>query len=146
MIVLDTNIVSEVWRPKPNSLVIAWLDAQSASSLYLCTPVLAELRYGIELLAEGARKIRVRALVDQLETDTYRDRILPLDTTAAAEFGRLAAGRKRSGRSIQPMDALIAAIALSHRAAVATRDVGDFADLGLELINPFDASSSTAET
>ena len=139
MILLNTNIVSEVWRPKPNEAVIAWIDDQPEGSLYLCTPILAELRYGVELLAAGARKERIRHLVDQLETLTYRDRILPLDAVAAAEFGRLAAERKRTGRRIRSMDGLIAAIALSHRAAIATRDIVDFANLGIELIDPFAA-------
>jgi toxin FitB len=138
MILLDTNVVSEAWRLNPNLTVIAWIDEQPVSSLFLCTPVLAELRFGIERLPGSARKDRIRALVDRLETDTYQGRILPLDISAAAEFGRVAAKRERTGRRMEPMDALIAAIAISHQATLATRDVGDFVNLGLDLINPFD--------
>jgi predicted nucleic acid-binding protein len=140
MILLDTNIVSEAWRPKPNLAVIAWIDAQPASSLYLCTPVLAELRFGVERLPTGSRKDRIRMLVDKLETDTYQGRILTLDTTAASEFGRVAAKRERVGRRMEPMDALVAAIAISHQATLATRDIGDFANLGLDVINPFEST------
>ena len=140
MIVLDTNVVSEIWRPKPSGIVVAWLDEQPVSSLYLCTPVLAELRYGVELLSMGGRKERLRSFVDELESSKYRGRILPLDAPAAAEFGRLAAERKRAGRRMRSMDGLIAAIALSNRAAVATRNFAHFDGVGVELINPFEAA------
>src|SRR5919198_6377234 len=140
MILLDTNVVSEVWKRRPNSAVITWLDSQPATSLYLCTPVLAELHYGIERLASSKRKDNVREYVNRLETDLYRGRILLVDIAAASEFGRLAAKREQIGRRMEPMDALIAAIALSRGAALATRDTSDFADLGLELINPFERS------
>jgi hypothetical protein len=138
MIVLDTNVISEVWRPNPNAVVLDWLEAQPTASLYLCTPVLAELRFGIERLQPSRRKDRLAAAVDRLEAEGYRDRILPLDSTAAAEFGRIAARRERIGRRMEPMDALIAAITLTNRAALATRDAEDFANLGFDVINPFD--------
>src|SRR4051794_18170062 len=134
MILLDTNVVSEAWRPRPIAAVIDWMDAQPATSLYICTPVLAELRFGIERLPASRRRDRIRALVDRLEVDTYRGRILTLDAAAAAEFGRLAAKRERAGRRIQPMDALIAAVAKSNGATLATRDIDDFADLDLTLV------------
>ena len=138
MIVLDTNVLSEAWRPQPNAAVLSWLQLQPPSLLFLCTPVLAELRYGVERLPAGGRRDRLKAAVDQVEADGYRDRILPLDTVAAAEFGRLAAKREKIGRRISTMDALIAAIALAQGAALATRDTDDFSDLGLDVINPFD--------
>jgi predicted nucleic acid-binding protein len=137
MIVLDTNVISEAWRPKPDITVLDWLGAQATPTLFLCTPVLAELRYGIERLARGRRKDRLMASVDRLETEGYRDRILPLDAAAAAEFGRIAVRRQRIGRRIESMDALIAAITLAHGAVLATRDTEDFADLGFDVINPF---------
>ena len=139
MIILDTNVVSEIWRPKPNGTVVKWLESQREDLLYLCTPVLAELRYGIGRLAASHRKNRLKRAIDRLEEE-YRDRILPLDTAAAAEFGRLAANRERIGRSMEPMDCLIAAIAVSHRAALATRDIQDFAGLGVNVMDPFDAT------
>jgi predicted nucleic acid-binding protein len=138
MIILDTNVVSEAWKATPNTATLAWMDAQPSESLYLCTPVLAELRYGVERLPAGSRKERLRSLMDKLEGETFQGRIFPLDTAAAAQFGRLAARRESEGRRMQPMDALIAAIALSQAAGLATRDVHDFADLGLKLINPFE--------
>src|ERR1700724_176880 len=139
MILLDTNVVSDSWRPQPNPAVASWLNAQPFHSLYLCTPVLAELRFGIERLPHGRRRTYLASWVVRLETEAFRDRILPLDTAGAAEFGRLAARREKLGRRMEPMDALIAGIAASQAASIATRDISDFADLGLELINPFDA-------
>jgi hypothetical protein len=139
MILLDTSVVSEGWKPKPNPQVVAWLNAQPADSVYVCIPVFAELRFGVELLDPGPRKNRLQAWVDRLETEVYQGQILTLDLLAAHEFGRLAARLQKSGRRMDPMDAMIAAIALAHGMTLATRDTQDFADLGLDLINPFEA-------
>jgi predicted nucleic acid-binding protein len=137
MIILDTNVVSEPWRPQPDAAVLNWLESQPVDTLYLCAPVLAELRYGFERLEAGRRKDRLRNAVEQLEIKGYRGRILPFDTVAAAEFGRLAVIREKLGRRIEPMDAMIAAVVLAHHAALATRDVAAFAGLGFEVINLF---------
>ena len=138
MILVDTNVVSESMRLRPDPAVVAWLDAQAWDSLYLCTPVLAELRYGIERLADGRRKAALMLAIDQIENDLYRGRIISFDQSAAANYGRLTASRERDGRRMEQMDALIAAIALTHGAGVATRDSGDFVDLGFDVVNPFD--------
>jgi predicted nucleic acid-binding protein len=139
MILVDTNVVSEVMRPRPDRTVAAWLDAQPWESLYLCTPVLAELRYGIERLVVGRRKTFLTEVVDRIENELYRERILSFDPIAAAHYGRLMVKREQQGRRLEQMDALIAAIALTNGASVATRDSRDFADLGLEVINPFES-------
>jgi toxin FitB len=141
VIILDTNIVSESFKPQPSPTVVAWLNSQPASSFYLCTPVLAELRFGIERLAAGRRKRDLQMRIEKIENDYFADRILPFDVGAAAEFGRLSARREKAGRRIDAMDACIAAIALAHRAEVATRDVGDFSDIGLTIFNPFEPSA-----
>jgi predicted nucleic acid-binding protein len=139
MIILDTNVVSEPYRPTPSARVRAWLDSQPTKSLFLCSPVLAALQFGVERLPSGAQRTRLTAAIDELENDLYRDRILSFDTSAAKEFGRIMAERERIGRRIELMDAQIAAIALTHRAALATRDTSDFANLGLQVVNPFEA-------
>jgi predicted nucleic acid-binding protein len=141
MILLDTNIVSEGLTRRPNAVVKAWIDAQSMNELYLCTPVLAELHFGAELLAEGARKRDLRAAIDRIEDSLFRGRILALDVAAAKEYAHLMAGCRKVGRPIDLMDALIASIARSQCAILATRNVGHFADLGLEVINPFEPSA-----
>src|SRR6266853_2360238 len=117
MILLDTSVVSEGWRPGPDPRVVAWLNAQPVNSIYLCMPVFAELRYGVERLDVSRRKDRLRAWVDRLETEVYPGRILGLDLIATHEFGRLSAQRERIGRRMQPIDALIAAIAVANHMA-----------------------------
>ena len=138
MILVDTNIVSEAMKLQPDRAVTAWVNAQAWDSLYLCTPVLAELRYGIERLARGRRKNLLAAGLDRVENELYHGRILSFDQAAAVNYGRLTVNREQQGRRMEQMDALIAAIALTHGAIIATRDARDFADLGLEVINPFD--------
>ena len=140
MILLDTNVVSELYRSTPHASVVAWFDAQSDDLLYLCAPVLAELRFGVERLETGRRKDALRKVIEQLENELYRGRILPFDVTCAAAYGQLVAGRQRSGRTMHQMNAFIAAIAAANGAALATRNVEHFEGLGLILINPFAVS------
>jgi toxin FitB len=144
MILLDTNVVSESLRPRPSSTLAAWLDAQPAESIYLCTPVLAELYRGVLRLTEGRRKDRLRLAIERMENELFRGRILILDSGAAKRYGEVTSISERMGRPIGQMDALIAAIALSNQAALATRDVGDFLGLGLELVDPFESPGSVA--
>jgi toxin FitB len=140
MILLDTNVVSELYRPTPSASVVTWLDVQPNDLLYLCAPVLAELRFGMERLETGRRKEALRTAIERLENELYFGRILPFDTPCAAAYGRLVATQQRSGRTMQQMDAFIAAIATANGAALATRNVEHFEGLGLELINPFEAA------
>jgi predicted nucleic acid-binding protein len=139
MMLLDTNIVSEIWRDSPDPLVLAWLDSQPEQQLFICTPVVAELRYGVDRLRDGGRKDRLRAAFETLCTSGYRGRILSFDLDSAICFGRLRADRDRIGRPIEPIDAMIAAVALANRMALVTRNVQDFSDIGLDLIDPFTA-------
>lgn len=142
MILLDTNVVSETLQRQPNAAVIAWIDQQPSELMHLCTPVLAELRFGVERLDAGARKESLRAAINRFENELYRERILAFDIAASAEYGRLVAARRKIGRPIDQMDAFVAAIALSQGAILATRNTKHFADLGLELINPFELAGS----
>jgi predicted nucleic acid-binding protein len=139
MMLLDTNVVSEIWRDNPNPSVLAWLDAQPEQNLFVCTPVVAELRYGIERLADGSRKKRLISAFEKLCTDGYRGRILSFDLESAICFGHLRADRDRLGRPIDLIDAMIAAIALANRMALVTRNIQDFFEIGLDLIDPFTA-------
>lgn len=138
MIVLDTNVISEAFRIAPNPTVRSWLDAQKPTGLFLCAPVLAELRYGIERLAMGARRTGLEKMLSSVENELFGGRILPFDRGAAYEFGRIQARRVNLGRPMSSMDGLIAAIAASNHMAIATRDIGDFAGIELEVINPFE--------
>lgn len=140
MILLDTNVVSEPIKPRPDPKVRLWVDAQPAGTLFICAPVLAELHFGLHRLEPSARSNRLRSYIDYLENDLYRGRVLDFDAAAAAAYGRLVAARMRIGKPIQQMDALIAAIASVHDATLVTRDIGDFAALDLTVVNPFELS------
>jgi len=140
MIVLDTNIISETMRLKPNGTVIAWLDGQPPNELYLCAPVLAELHYGIARLDDSARKTSLSNICHEMTTQIFDGRILAFDASAAESYGHLVAKREAEGNPISIIDAMIAAIAQSNHAALATRNTRDFAETGLTLINPFGAA------
>lgn len=138
MILLDTNIVSESSRIRPHPSVRAWLSAQRQTDLFICTPVLAELSYGVERLPAGPRRSFLEQWLVRVENEGFPNRILTFDRRAAHEFGKVLHLRTGRGRPIKTMDAVIAAIAKAEGAMVATRDVSDFADLGLEIANPFE--------
>ena len=137
MIILDTNVASEGFRKRPNVAVRRWLDVQVPEDIYLCAPVMAEIRYGIARLNGGEQQERLRAIADMFEDDLYKGRILPFDTSAASVYGRIAAERRRKGKPVDPMDGMIASIAIARGAAVATRDRYGFSDLDLTVIDPF---------
>lgn len=137
MIVLDTNVVSETMRIRPAPMVLAWLDAQSTSNLWLTSVVAAELMTGAARLPEGARKQQLmRTVMEMLETD-FAGRILPFDFAAAAIYANIVAQRERLGQPIAMGDAQIAAVCLAHGATLATRNEKDFVHLGLALHNPW---------
>lgn len=138
MIVLDTNVVSETMRRAPDAMVIDWLDSQPRNELYMCAPVLAEVYYGVARLVESQRKQGLLPVYRQIIAEKFGGRILPFDTEAAETYGELVARLESEGSAIDVFDAMIAAIALSNGAALATRNMAHFAKTGLTLFNPFD--------
>lgn len=139
MILIDTNVVSEAYKKHPDPNVEQWFRAQQELTLYICTPVVAELRYGVHLLAEGQRKNDLARLGRELETVIFANRVLVFDLVAAHHFGQIRATRREAGTPIAPMDALIAAIARANSMTLATRNTQDFEGLGITLVNPFEA-------
>ncbi len=137
MIILDTNIISETMRPLPDPAVIGWLDEQPWSELYLCTPVVAELNYGIARLEESKGKNDLMSSYRQTIDEAFDGRILPFDTIAAETYGELVIQLESDGKAIDVMDAMIAAIVRSNAATLATRNTAHFARTGLPLIDPF---------
>ena len=138
MIVLDTNIVSELMHVEPDPAVVSWLDAQQAPTLYITAVTAAELLFGVERMPSGKRRTRIAsAIADMLEYD-FADRVLPFDVSSSLEYGRVVANREKLGQPIGMADAMIAATALSAGASLfATRNTKDFTDTGLPLINPW---------
>lgn len=139
MILLDTNILSELMRPAPSPAVMSWLAAQPAASLFISAVTEAELRYGVLLLPEGRRRADLIAALEAMLTEDFVGRILPFDSAAALAFAAIAASRRQAGKPISQFDAQIAAIARSRGAVLATRNVADFAECGVEIINPWTA-------
>lgn len=138
MILLDTNVVSELMRPNPNPNVLVWVADQPASDLYLSAVSEAELRYGVEILPAGARRSRLFQVMEDILHEDFAGRILPFDSAAAKAYAVIAATRLASGRPISEADCQIAAIARQWGAAVATRDVAGFEGCGVGVINPWD--------
>ncbi len=139
MIILDTNVLSETQRPNPDPKVLAWLDAQAPTSLYLTAITVGELMFGVYSLAPGTRRTRLlEALVTIIEDD-FRGRILAYDEAAARIYGEQIGAARRGGITIGQADGQIAAIALAHGAAtVATRDRKPFVAMRLDVIDPWD--------
>ncbi len=137
MILLDTNVISEWMKPSPDPRVIAWLDDQPASHLFLPSVAKAEIESGIALLPDGKRRTALRRAAEAI-FDEFSARCLPLDCEAAIEYAKILSLSKRAGRPISVEDAQIAAIAYRKSLRLSTRNVADFNFLNdLDLINPW---------
>ncbi|MXZ63393.1 MAG: type II toxin-antitoxin system VapC family toxin [Chloroflexi bacterium] len=137
MIVLDTNVASELTRPGPDLAVLEWLSAQEPSDVFLSAVSEAELRYGLAIMPEGRRRNELTAAVEECIEDEFAGRLLPFDSFAAEAYATIAAARRAAGRPIAPFDCQIAAIARSRGASVATRDSGGFEGTGVDIIDPW---------
>lgn len=136
MIVLDTNVVSELMRPAPDASVAGFVRRHPARDLYTTAVTLAEIRYGIARLPTGRRRELLAAAADDLFTD-FAEKVLPFDVPAAAQYADVVVRRERAGRPISGFDAQIAAICRVRRATLATRNVRDFDDTGVDTVDPW---------
>jgi predicted nucleic acid-binding protein len=137
MILVDTNVISEPWRPAPDARVIAWIDSQAIETLYLSMVTVAELRFGIAAMPVGKRRT---ILQDRLEAEVlplFASRILSFDLDAARAYADLMASARAAGKGIGTADGYIAATALAHGFAVATRDTGPFEAAGVKVLDPW---------
>ena len=139
MIVVDTNVTSELMKPSPSAVVTSWVGAQPHSELFTTSITVAEVLYGIERLPEGRRKSLLRGAAEDVFS-TYVDQLLTFDRAAATEYARVVSDRERSGRPIDGFDAQIASICRVHGATLATRNVEDFRDTDVEVIDPWRAA------
>jgi predicted nucleic acid-binding protein len=141
VIVLDTNVVSELMRKAPEVRVVRYVDRFSASDVLVTAVTAAELMYGVALLPDGRRKRELHIKVGGLLTEDFEDQILPFDARAATHYAEIVASRERGGRPISMADAQIAAICRNWSAALATRNVDDFVATGVDAVNPWDAAT-----
>ena len=139
MIILETNVLSELMRPAPSARVVNWVSTQPAAELFTTSITEAEIFYGIELLAKGVRRDRLLAGAEVVFARDLGGRVLGFEGPAARAFSRIAAHRRALGRPIGQADAQIAAIAQIQGAKLATRHTADFRDCGVELVDPWNS-------
>lgn len=137
MIILDTNIISEIMRPQPEVLVVQWLDQQETSHLYLTSITLAEIRYGLGIMQDGKHKQRLSNQFEAYVDKTFEGRILDFTSESATQYANIMSHRKKAGLPMSIADGQIAAIANEHHFSIATRNTKDFEECGLQIINPF---------
>jgi predicted nucleic acid-binding protein len=140
MIILDTNVLSELMRPKPSPRVVNWVGNQPEAELFTTTITEAEIFYGIELLAKGKRRGELLEAADAMFAEDMAGRIFSFESDSARVFSRIAATRRAMGKPISHADAQIAAIAHVRKAKLATRNVADFQDCGIDIIDPWMSS------
>jgi predicted nucleic acid-binding protein len=139
VIVVDTNVLSELLRPAPEPNVVAWVASKPRSALFTTTITRAEILYGIALMPEGRRRDALRPCVQEIFDEDFAGQVLPFDSDAADFFATIASARRMAGRPISQFDAMVAAVARSRGASLATRHGKDFVDCGVSLVDPWSA-------
>ena len=137
MIVLDTNVLSELMRPRPVDQVVSWVGSRPGYELFTTAISEAEIFYGIELLSKGKRRDLLLAAAEAMFAEDFAGRVLSFDNEAARAFATIVVGRRALGKPISHADAQIGAIALSRGAMLATRNMQDFEDCGVRLVDPW---------
>lgn len=137
MILIDTNVISELWKAEPYPAVLAWIDAQAVETLYLSAITVAELRFGVATMPEGKRRSIYQDRLEREVLPAFSGRVLPFDLEASQAYAELMARAKSEGKAIGKADGYIAATAAARALTVATRDVAPFQASGLAVINPW---------
>lgn len=137
MILIDTNVISELWKVEPYPAVLAWIDAQAVETLYLSAITVAELRFGVATMPEGKRRSIYQDRLEREVLPAFSGRVLPFDLEASQAYAELMARAKSEGKAIGKADGYIAATAAARALTVATRDVAPFQASGLAVINPW---------
>jgi predicted nucleic acid-binding protein len=144
MIILDTNVVSELIRRQPDAAVVAWLDAQPSGDVATTAITVAELLYGVARLPRGRRKEQLAQAISDLVHDDLRGRVHPFAADSAERYAMIVSARERLGRPISVLDAQIAAICDTHGAHLATRNTRDFIHTGVDVVDPWTFPTATA--
>ena len=137
MIIVDTNVVAEMMRASPAQSVVSWFNGQEASTLFLTAISIGEIGYGLEILPRGKRRLQLERGFERVIAEAFAGRVLVFDEEAARHYGIVMGRRKEIGRPMSVLDGQIASIARAKGSAVATRNVRDFDECGVEIINPF---------
>lgn len=137
MIILDTNVVSELMKPRPDGAVEEWTGTQPAGDLYVTSITQAEILHGILLLSKGKRRDLLEQAAEAMFREEFGGRVLPFGSEASRAYAEIAVARRRSGRPISHFDAQIAAIARVRGASLSTRNVDDFVGCGVTVVNPW---------
>ena len=137
MVVVDTNVLSELMRPASDTVIASWVAERATSSLYLTAVNEAELRFGLAIMPQGRRRDGLAEGLERMLRNGFANRVLPFDSAAASAYAEIADARRAMGRPMPEADCQIAAIARSRGMAVVTRNVRDFADTGIDVIDPW---------
>ncbi len=139
MILLDTNVISGFMKPESDAAVVTWLDTQPRESIWTTAISVFEIRVGLEILAPSRRRQSLEDAFTRALEEAFDGRVVPFDESAAQAAGRIAAARRKVGRSLEVRDVQIAGIAIARKAKIATRNIRHFEGLGIDLINPWSA-------
>ena len=137
MILIDTDVISEVMKVSPRLQVLEWLNHQDSNALYISAITIGEIEYGLRILPDGRRRLELKERFERFISAAFTQRILAFDESAARTYGDVMGLRKELGRPMGVPDGQIAAIARSGGLAIATRNTSDFEECGVDLINPF---------
>jgi predicted nucleic acid-binding protein len=137
MLVVDTNVLSELMRPRPNAPISSWIAERATLSLHLTAISEAELRFGLAIMPPGRRRDGLAEGLERMLRTGFANRVLPFDSAAASAYAEIAAARRAMGRPMPEADCQIAAIARSRDMAIVTRNVHDFVDAGIDVIDPW---------
>jgi predicted nucleic acid-binding protein len=137
MIILDTNVLSAMVQPRPNELVVAWLDKQARSSMWITSVTILEIQFGLQILPAGKRRSLLKKMFEAVLRDDIGGRVAPFDTAAAQCSADLMASRHKKGRPVELRDTMIAGITLACHATLATRNIPHFEDLSVPVVNPW---------
>ena len=137
MIIIDTNVISEMMKLSPARSVFNWFDQQDANHLFITTITIAEISYGLNTLPLGKRRTLLEEAFNNTIKEAFKHRILTFDNDAALAYGKIMSQRKELGQPLSVLDGQIIAIARTHNAKIATRNIKDFSDCGIFIINPF---------